>query len=56
MVVKRVEMMVDPMAAMMENILVDQTVDYSVGLRGVSKVGLKAASKVDCMVDVTGYC
>jgi len=28
MVVKKVEMMVDPMAAMMDNMLVDQTVDW----------------------------
>jgi hypothetical protein len=28
MVVKKVEMMVDPMDAMMDNMLVDQTVDW----------------------------
>jgi hypothetical protein len=28
MVVKKAEMMVDPMAAMMDNMLVDQTVDW----------------------------
>ena len=55
MVVKKAEMMVDPMAAMMDNMLVDQTVDWKDSVMVWWTVGLKAVSKVDRMVDLTGY-
>lgn len=55
MVVKKVEMMVDPMAAMMGNMMVDQTVDWKDSVMVGWTVGLKVVSKVDHMVDLTGY-